>query len=293
MTEPTNEDKTEAFDFLGRLNFILSKIRKNKQGIIQSHQGPVEPSNVQIEKVIFPSEGGVLTFYAGVERPTKGFPYGETVEAVDNVKRIIMTLVEGARGRAGGLARLLMQNKLKTLLFLFLFRKQIEEIALSLPQMFKKMLRDVEQDEKIYCRSVKELYRTLTVMIDQEKNEKIKMELPDMRDTLCMILEYDDAYRYRFQNIISELNKENLRNLIKELKRLFLIASKREFNERQAEKWKYISRFVEFLSFIKGMKKRIKIVLGELNLEEIKMDEDDLYHAKLKTSYDWEETKKE
>jgi hypothetical protein len=123
-----------------------------------------------------------------------------------------------------------------------------------------------------YSQPVREVYRILS-------------EFPKERDIICFWLETDMAYRYRFQDIIYELNIELFKkDQIKELLRLLDILISREIGGMDF-KWKTIRKYVvPGLKVIKFFKpklfKKVCQMVANINLEEIKSSKEDIYWQK-------------
>lgn len=95
---------------------------------------------------------------------------------------------------------------------------------------------------------------------------------------IYFFLETDVAYRFPFQDIILLLNKENLEKSFKnEINRLFDILEDRadKENEYLLRKFVYLRKIILLLP--KDLKVILKDFLLNLNLEDVKLDEDDWY----------------
>ncbi len=249
-------EKEEAFDFLKRIGFILKTMREREVRIIEDYNpyklkdNPILRGH-QTEKVVFPPEGGVLLYYKGVEHPLKGIFFADVVEAVDEVKKNLMVLVRSF-GSFG--------SKLKLLLFGLLFRKEAKRFAMEWLEMLDRKLEKFRLKPRMYCRAVREVYRAFDRVIYFVDGDVLRKILAIIRNIVCMILEYDDSYRYRFQNIIVKLNQKEVKeNVIKELRRLFDVSISAEFVEADCiedrtiikNKLRSLRKLVLILIFIK------------------------------------------
>lgn len=124
-----------------------------------------------VEKVEFPKEGGILTYLKGRKFPFPGFPHEKMVERMAFIKAMIPALVKGASYAIG---------------------------------------KDRIKPDK-YCRFVREIYRLFNLLIEREKGNELKNFWAQMRDVICMILEFDNAYRFRMQDILSEINLDEVK----------------------------------------------------------------------------------
>lgn len=278
-----DKDKAEAFGFISKINFILSKIRETNIGMMETV--PKDDANKQtITRVVFPPEGGVFTYFENLEHPAKGFCYGETVETVDEVKKTL-------KGLLFGFFEVLSTNKIRTLLFAILFRKQFKTIAMKMVVTLDYRMRRVRQKPEKYCRCARETYRVFNLMMIWYPDYKEVLE--SFRNIFCMILEYDDAYRYPFQDIIAEFNDTaGRKDIVKEIKRMLEMTIQRD-SGGFSQKFKRIISLLFLLRFKKSIREALRRFFLELNLDEIRMDEADKFHAHFKEWYNWDHDKDE
>lgn len=121
-------------------------------------------------------------------------------------------------------------------------------------------LSDVYLESNLYSQPVREVYRVI-------KNKKV-------RDIICAILEYDLAYRFRFQDVIVNFDKDS--DIIKEIERMLDLLIQRD-EKNMKEKWKKLRSLVWLLRFNRKLLKEIKYFIKEINLEEIKSSVEDIY----------------
>lgn len=184
-----------------------------------------ETEPMYVREIRLPKEGGIYTVFEGMP-PRKGFPINESVDAADHAKKAIMSILKTPM----------------ILLLPFCWKKFLREIA--------KIVAPHRLKPERYCTSVREVYRVI-------KNE-------NLRDVACVVLEFDSAYRYRFQDAYNG-----------SLFGMFLTLYNREKDKRLKKYWRlglWVSPFL-----------RLK-----LDVEKTRLDEDDLFHAKKKLkNYDW------
>lgn len=127
------------------------------------------------------------------------------------------------------------------------------------------------------CRSGREIYRVLDTMLDDKRILK----------SICMIWEFDNAYRYRFQDFFGIVSKEKvLKTPRKEILRVLDVMSKRE-NEDISEKYRVLRRLASFLLFFPYPRKFVKFFFAEANLKEIQLDVWDLYYCFMRPDYNF------
>lgn len=246
----------------------IAEIRRIDLGLPQIYEE--RSGDLKISKVSFPNEGGTLTHYESAP-PFNGFIDEESHNAVKAVKRIIMLLVVGIN-----------QNKLLSLIF---YRKIFSFSSTAL-QSIHDIIRPYLLKEDKYCVFVREVRRSL-------KKSLVSTEIIDV---VSIILEFDDAYRFRAQDILEELNKDNLkRGGLREIKRLIVLLESREDNFIHLEafrlnlksKWRLVGLGCNFLFFNKKLKNTIMSFLDNLEITKVKMDQSDLYHCQGKFNYHW------
>lgn len=116
-----------------------------------------------------PKEGGVFSHFPNLLYPFPGFPDTRIVNKIAIAKRLI---------------------------------------PFGIDWMHKRIKPFVPKNPKLYCRSVREIYRVLNVVIDRNGQEGMKEKFTKMRDIVCVIAEYDDGYRFPMQDGVSEVRIE-------------------------------------------------------------------------------------
>lgn len=305
--EETKEIAVASMELLSKLNFAVKLMRLNEEGIMAD--GEKEQGGIRtIIKIEFPEEGGVLTHYAELKYPAKGFFYKDAVERVDITKKIFTLWFSH-------IDRLWKTNKIKTLLGIFLFRKQFIELIDGLFETAVWLLSPQRLKPNKYCTFVREIYRTFDKI-----NIENKVGLENLRDVICVFLEFDDAYRYRIQDAFSEfkIKKDNPNmmwypfinmpiiisdddKIIEEIQRILNILNERELCEHMKMRWRVIKHLFTLLKFFPKAKKNIIEFFKTLDINKIRLSVEDKYHATVKSSYNWrmpeyydeEENKKE
>jgi hypothetical protein len=95
------------------------------------------------------------------------------------------------------------------------------------------------------------------------------------------IHEFDDAYRFRLQDIVSEISKASLmESPRRELKRIFDVAISREGYDDLIGKYKMVKTAITFAPSL--YIRYIRDILLELDIDKIRLDSDDIDWAKYK-----------
>lgn len=229
-----------------------------------------KPTDVQgLQKVEFPDKGGVLTYMEGFEHPYKGFPFFEFVEKIDYIKKIqrgmLSSLYHTFRARPWW-------QKAGLIFVPWLFGDLVRAYIDS----FYRMIDRFKLKPIRYCDAMRELHRVFSMEWHGERPEDRELRLK-VRDIVCMFLEMDNAYRFRFQDVIAELDKENLRkNTTEELIRLLQLMQSRELTQEVKDTWTLVKTFLPwYLRFNRKLRQTIAGILGNLDLEKIALSVDD------------------
>ena len=249
--------------------------------IWQMKEIPVLPSSIPPEddkfaltKVELPSEGGVLTYMDKFEFPYKGFPYQDFVEKLDAIKKIIKGTLSGFYHSFKGL------NVFKVIPIILSTRNLLYVGTYT----FQRLIERQRIKPFRYSTAIRELHRAFSYPRGG-KPEMMELKLM-IRDVLCMMLEFDNAYRFRAQDLLPEIDKDKLKkNPIKELNRLADIAIGREKEQQVKDTWKLIKMFNLYLRFDRQLKKMVVDVLSELNYEQFKLKPEDIQFCKPRKDY--------
>ena len=107
---------------------------------------------------------------------------------------------------------------------------------------------------------------------------------PQISQTTAHILEYDDAYRYRFQDIINEADLSQLQiSPRKEIKRLINIYKQREENQVVKDKLEKLITPILYLLLIPKVKKAF--IQAIPHIKGIRPDPADLYWMSIRNDY--------
>lgn len=223
-----------------------------------------------LDRVDAPDEGGVLTYLSSEEEPYRGFPFFEMVEKIDLMKKV-------SRGTLSSLFHSAKKRPKILFLGLVFVPWLISDLVKAyLYAMYRIVLR-FRLKPNYYCQAMRELHRSLS-----EKDEFTSQ----IRDLICMVLEMDNAYRFRFQDVIVELDKGALgKNPSKELSRLLSILQNREKGQDVKDTWTLLKTFLP-LVFLSGKVKRgVVQVLLDLDLSKVALTKEDKWYAFARKDY--------
>ena len=205
--------------FLENYRLMMGIVHEMKE--IPQLPSEVVKDNSSLHRVEFPAEGGILTYMSSMDHPYKGFPHNEMVDKIDYMKKISRAMLSGMYHRFKGKGWLsLLVSVCVALPSLFI----IKDLVHSGIYTFYRLISRFRIKPIRYSQPIRELHRAFSV----ERNDNRDLRLM-VRDIVCMIFEFDNAYRFRFQDIAPLVNKKRLkRRPIAELKRLFSLMQERE-----------------------------------------------------------------
>lgn len=277
--QPTKLDKYEsAFLANNRIMAQILTIMRDEPLLPIAQADDIYP----LVKVDFPYQGGMLSHLEGMSEPFRGFPYAEFVDVIDKLKKL-------GRGLLSGFYHLVWKktNKLKLLSLLpafWMFRKLLKATLYSTHRVIQRY--KIKPNK--HCQCVRELYRVFNLEMEEDTSiESLELKA-QIRDILCMILEFDNAYRFRFQDIMTEFDKKNfLKKPLKEFKRLFGLLIEREKVQEVKDTWFLFKMILNYLRFNKQLRKIIVDVFSILNIEELKFTKEDLPYCKGRKDYNF------
>lgn len=207
--------------------------------------------NLKLLIDFIPLEKGCSSIFKDEVHPMRICFGGDKIKTLTRFKKLIPVMI-GTIGKKGIIGKLIaliyLRNSWKDYMY------------------FVHMgLRDVYYPNvKYYSQPVREIYRLLN---------------GEVRDIICALLEFDTAYRYRFQDIVRELNKKSFEeNPIKEINRLIDIFFARGGKFLWEHKFGKIRTLLNIYLFLnKKLLNKLKLIVKEINLDEIKLSKEDIY----------------
>ena len=277
MTDVIEKQYSQQDAYLENVRIMNGIIREMKE----IPELPSEaPKDVQaLQKVEFPVDGGVMTYMEGHPYPYRGFPFFEFVDKIDLIKKV-------SRASLSGLYHSLKRTNKLWFITLIPSIWMSKHLIRSGIYTFYRVVERFRIKPKYYCQAIRELHRAFSVLNENDKvsYQELKFRI---RDLVCSILEFDNAYRFRFQDIVEELNKENLKkNFSKELNRLLSIMQERETGQDIKDTWTLLKLFISYyLRFDKELKKILLETLLELNVEQVKLTPEDIHFCEKRKDY--------
>lgn len=232
-----------------------------------------------------PPEGGMLVYYQGHPFPEKIFPFPEAIYCIDPVKRAIINSL-----------KIFKESHLAKVLFAFSLilpgRKKLFKTYFKLFVHFIfTTSQKINMKPEFYCRSLRNVRKSLDIVAERyAKTDEDKNIARDLISAISAIWEFDSAYRYRFQDILSNVDKDAcIDNPRKEMMRLVALTFKREKIIGLVEKMKAIKLVVWVLLMNRQTREMIKCFVWNLEPSEIALDDGDRYWCYQFGDFDFED----
>lgn len=230
-----------------------------------------EPGEGQIDNEIIAGgrsvEDGMLIFRKGDQFPSKGWIFRYALIGINVAKR---SAIEDMRMAIKAPFRYVLP------IFFILPNSLKKKIMYLVLERYTKLTDCTFQacgayiKPEFYCKMVREINRVGMEMAGED------LVMKNLVRTLCMILEFDDAYRYRFQDLFELVNLVAMRrNPGKELARIFRIAVQR--GAGTSEKFETIAKMLPFLLSLKSIRGVVIEFFEKVDISKLVLDEMDWY----------------
>lgn len=201
---------------------------------------------------------GIRVFYEEAQYPEKFLPFPEALQAVNLAKRALIN---------SGV--------------FFSLKSFIKCYNTICYDRISPILYKDEFCSPVY-RETKRFIHTILVNLGISEEESFKAS-----EIIAAIVEFDDAYRYRFQDVISETSKYKIiSSPIREIERLFRIFLAREKCDRISEKASSLS-YLRYFLLIPRFKNAFKEAILESNFYNFQYDEQDRYWTSIREGYNF------
>lgn len=263
------------------------------------HQGTKEQGILKENPVAFiiekmeTKEKGIEVWYRDIPFPRKGFPTPEAVACANIVKRILIETIKTFSYP---------QFIISWVLALFTYTKApkikyghemgkervkvLEKLFLSFNRICYGIMSEYILKPEYMTPLASELQGLIFVFLC-----RIGIEQGTARQfglIFGAVIQYDDAYRYRIQDIFSETTKEKLESdPYKEVKRLLGLILERERDWTVQNKYKAIGKLIALPLKLKVVKYALRSALRNCEFSRLQFDEADKYWCKNRTDYNF------
>jgi hypothetical protein len=232
-----------------------------------------------VERIEYPPEGGILTWFENETYPDKQLVYPEMFVLMDTFKRSMPATL-----------RLLKTSFLAKVFLVLAFiipgsKRFREKVISTYVDIIWTGLVKVALKPSYLCKSGREIRRTLLTIL-KERKSRIEGRYEQLIEAVCLFWEYDNYYRALGQDMAGIFNKESfLNNPSKELTRVIEESMRRNPAAPVRKKIKLMLFFLNIILIFPSNRRLTKDFIKELDLEKIKMDTGDRYWSYHRTDY--------
>jgi hypothetical protein len=263
---------------------FLNQARNDTEQVMQ--QESVVPILEKIELPapdVEPTFTGMYLWYKGLPFPKKGFPFPEALAAVNTVKRFTMFFTSFV-------SRSMLFPLLGFVILPFKYKvKIIEKMLFNYCRLCNWVLNSFYLKEQYYANCPHELWKLITnFLIELGITEQTAVRTGQIIATL---IEYDDAYQYRIEDLFSLTTKEKmLLNPRMEIKKMLSALSNREVGMKEDEvggKIASMGKMFSTLLLIPRIKRAFLKGLIQTDFVKLQLDEADRYWCLNRNDYEY------
>lgn len=231
----------------------------------------------------YPEEGGMYLWYKGQPFPQKGFPFPEAIQGNDMLKRITLTMLKVVSGR-----ELIPSLALFAVLPWRFKMKTINRAIENWVRVADWNLMGAYLEEKRYSNPARAIRKAA-------KNFLLVLGVPpffaeEASKAICTVIEYDNAYRFRIQDLASETRQMRLGiRPWSEVRRIGKLYASRE-KTHAAGNVAPIFRLLSVALLHPKIRKAWKVAITHLSPDEFKwlqLDNADRYHVLIRGDYNF------
>jgi hypothetical protein len=215
------------------------------------------------QSVKYPDSGGMLMKYKDVPYLRQGFVFPEAMNNINNMKRITVLFLAFLKGKG-------IKGRIGAVLAHYCW---VADWMFQWYDPSTKSVRGIYLKENRYRRSVRELIKLINNFLDYLgiKVEGANVSKQDFGRVIGTMIEFDNAYYSRMEDIFGEINKESLlKNPIKELTRVYETYKLREKGHIEF-KFESIIKILRYAFWFPGVKKAFRKAIESIDLEKMKM----------------------
>lgn len=235
-----------------KLHQILKKIKKEIDNSPDKISSDEKPKNIVDIKIV--EDGSVRMYLDNSQYPVRYYPDVQTVNIIAIYKRLLPLLIRSLEK----------QSIIQKIITVWSLKINFNMLPEWLDLIFSNNY--VLLKEEHWSQPTKEIRRILKGEFDDR-----------LVDAISLIVEYDSAYRYRFQDVIVHINNESGQPTFESVLNIFDILTERDYDEMK-KKWQKIKKFIKLLFILRpSIKNKVLNILKKLNINEVKMSVEDRY----------------
>lgn len=233
------------------------------------------------ERMEYPESGGQFAYFKDVPYPAKGHPFPEAIYAMNFVKRFSRNAVMGFAKKdmwKEGLGFILSSKKNKI--------KKITRFLDLYNDIAKKVVAPYILEERYLSTCAREILVFLNSFL-------IKLGISDsvaheFAETFACQIDYDNAYRFRIEDIMSETTGELfIENPAREMKKLAKLLQVRDTTGGSLGRVDTTLEVFSYLMWVPRIKRAFVESIRESNFWNFQLDEADRYHVLLWADYNF------
>ncbi len=236
----------------------------------------------QFDRIEYPEEGGIYRHYFNRAYPAKGHPFKEAVDGIQMCKKLIVPTARFMK-RHWALAGffMVMPGFIKDRYVMSLMDTYLEPAV-------DGGIRPYQLEDKRYCKAAREINRAGRVAIAKQPERWRRYYLMILEFAVALI-EWDNAYRFRIQDVLGELDKDAFdRDPAGELGRLIQLESQRErawYDDR--DRAHMVGAALRMaMRFNRHVERLARAFVREVELSKVRLDEADEYYCYMRPDYD-------
>jgi hypothetical protein len=222
---------------------------------------------------------GIYLYIKDTPFPSKGYPSAETIVSLNMAKKNIIEMLK------------IMTLPVFWLGYLFFFftplkKKVIQQLIASYNRISYGIMSPFLMKDEYTMAITQELRWFIESFLIQIGISEVEAER--FADMYSHLIEYDNAYRFRIQDIFSETSEEALyKKPIREVYRLFKIYKQRDHKGLHS-KFAIFFYGIAFMLLLPKYRKAFKQALLECDFKKFQFDESDQYWISMREDYLYE-----
>lgn len=225
----------------------------------------------------FEINNGILVYYKDIPYPRRGFPTGKAVSAVNITKRLFVQIIKIFSRK---------EMFMSWILFILLPRRieRLSTLLDSFNQAGYKIVSPYILKPQLMTPLASELQGIIYAILARIGIDKRVSK--EFSQIFGAMIEYDNAYRYRLEDIFTETSQDALmQNPRKELKRLLKLFKEREVIQEVSDKFNNLYKLISILLLLPKVKDAFYKAILNSDFERLQLDKIDRYWCSLRSDY--------
>jgi hypothetical protein len=231
--------------------------------------------NYLVEKMTWFPKDGIKLYIKGAHYPQKGFTDPKTMWSVNIVKKSFIE-VSKILGRPVFLPSFA--------LIAFRWRKYLSLFLQTFDRFTWSLMSPFILEDDFQMPVTRELRYIVTSFLLELKADEVIANRIGL--VLAHIIEYDNAYRLRIEDVMGEAREDQLQKP-KELFRLLKVYSDREINRNIPRKIRAVFFLLRIALFVPAVRKAYVMTMKGVELKNLQLDEIDRYWVLFRTDYNF------